>query len=52
MFLSKPLPVLLLYWTTEVDDEARVYFYDDVYDRDKAVLSALNSPFRFNLPES
>lgn len=52
VFLSKPLPVLLLYWTAEVDDDGRVYFYQDVYDRDKAVLSALNSPFRFNLPES
>jgi L,D-transpeptidase YcbB len=52
VFLSKPLPVLLLYWTTEVDDDGQVYFYEDVYDRDRAVLGALNAPFQFNLPDS
>jgi murein L,D-transpeptidase YcbB/YkuD len=52
VFLSKPLPVLLLYWTTEVDDDGQVFFYEDVYDRDQAVLRALDSSFRFNLPEA
>ena len=52
VFLSKPMPVLLLYWTTEVGDDGRVYFYEDVYDRDKGILNALNSPFRFDLPGS
>jgi L,D-transpeptidase YcbB len=52
VFLSKPMPVLLLYWTTEVGDDGRVYFYEDVYDRDEAILNALNLPFRFDLPRS
>jgi murein L,D-transpeptidase YcbB/YkuD len=50
VFLSKPMPVLLLYWTAEVGADGQIRFYEDVYERDQAVLDALNSPFRFNLP--
>ena len=42
VFLSKPLPVLLLYWTAEVGDDGQIHFYDDVDQRDHAVLTALN----------
>ena len=50
--LSKPMPVLLLYWTAEVGADGEIRFYEDVYERDQAVLDALNSPFRFKLPNS
>ncbi len=39
--------MLLLYWTAEVDDEDRVIFRQDIYDRDAGVLEALNSDFSF-----
>jgi murein L,D-transpeptidase YcbB/YkuD len=50
VFLEQPLPVLLLYWTAEVGRDGRIRFYDDIYDRDRDVLEALNSPYRVELP--
>jgi murein L,D-transpeptidase YcbB/YkuD len=50
VLLSKPMPVLLLYWTTMVDPDGVVYFYDDVYERDARIAEALNQPFRLDLP--
>lgn len=44
--LDKPLPVMLLYWTTEVDATSRISFFGDVYSRDAPVISALAQPFR------
>ena len=35
--LARPLTVMLLYWTAEVDSENRVIFKQDIYDRDSAV---------------
>jgi murein L,D-transpeptidase YcbB/YkuD len=52
IFLSKPMPVLLLYWTAEVDDDGNVQFYEDVYERDQAVLKALDADFNFVMPAS
>jgi murein L,D-transpeptidase YcbB/YkuD len=46
VFLDAPLTVMLLYWTTEVDAEGRVYFLPDVYARDAAVIAELSAPFR------
>jgi murein L,D-transpeptidase YcbB/YkuD len=47
--LKRPVPVLLTYWTAAVrpgsDD---VFFFDDVYERDPAMLRALDGPFRFD----
>jgi len=41
--LSKPMPVMLMYWTCyENDLDGRIYFYRDVYGRDKKILSELN----------
>jgi len=48
--LAKPLPVLLLYWTAEVGEDGRVYFREDIYGRDEAVLRALDAPPRFTPP--
>ena len=44
--LDKPMPVMLLYWTTEIDAAGRVSFFPDVYSRDAAVIAALAQPFR------
>jgi murein L,D-transpeptidase YcbB/YkuD len=52
VLLSKTVPVLLLYWTAEVDDDGVLQFFEDVYERDQAVLNALDSEFRFELPVS
>jgi murein L,D-transpeptidase YcbB/YkuD len=41
--LPQPLPVLLLYWTVDPDPSGNVRFYRDIYDRDVAVLKALNA---------
>jgi murein L,D-transpeptidase YcbB/YkuD len=46
VFLSEPLPILLVYWTAEVDDLGVVHFYDDIYERDAAALEALDRPLR------
>ena len=45
--LRRPTPVLLLYWTAWADDEGRVSFRPDVYQRDVRLARALNEPFRF-----
>ena len=52
VFLSKPMPVLLLYWTAEVGGDGQIRFYEDVYERDQNILDALNSEFRVDLPTS
>ena len=46
IFLEKPLPIMLLYWTAEPDAEGRVSFLPDVYERDATVIAALAEPFR------
>jgi murein L,D-transpeptidase YcbB/YkuD len=45
--LARPLTVMLLYWTAEVDSEHRVIFKQDIYARDGAVLTGLNGRFKF-----
>ena len=40
--LQKPLPVLLMYWTVFVDRNGTVFFKEDVYGRDRAILDALD----------
>jgi len=39
--LPQPITILLLYWTVEVDDQGVVYFKQDPYERDPAVLAGL-----------
>jgi len=46
VFLAKPVPILLLYWTANVDPDGVVHFYRDVYQRDPAIARALDGPFR------
>jgi len=50
VFLSTPLPVLLLYWTAMVKPDGTVYFFNDVYSRDERIAKALNEPFRLDMP--
>ena len=40
--LSEPLPVVVSYWTAEVDDRGVIRFYEDIYERDAGVLKALD----------
>jgi len=45
--LDKPVTVILLYWTVNTTEEGDVIFKNDIYNRDAAVLAALQRPFRF-----
>jgi murein L,D-transpeptidase YcbB/YkuD len=44
--LAKPVPVMILYWTSQPTPDGQVIFRQDVYNRDPATLAALNSDFR------
>jgi murein L,D-transpeptidase YcbB/YkuD len=44
VFLTKPVPIYLLYWTAEVPEGGELRFHADVYNRDRRVLTALNRP--------
>ena len=48
--LTEPVPVLLLYWTVNVDAEGTVYFKEDIYERDAKVLAGLDGGFKFDAP--
>jgi murein L,D-transpeptidase YcbB/YkuD len=50
VLLSKPMPVLLLYWTAMVKPDGTVYFFNDVYERDERIAKALGEPFRLDMP--
>jgi L,D-transpeptidase YcbB len=42
--LKNPVPVHLLYWTAWLDDDGRVQFREDIYQRDAALYKALEQP--------
>lgn len=44
--LSKPVPVLLTYWTAWVDPKGRVNFRQDLYGQDAQWAKALDAEFR------
>ena len=44
LILRKPVPVLILYWTVDVDEHGRVRFKPDIYDKDRLVLDELRKP--------
>jgi murein L,D-transpeptidase YcbB/YkuD len=50
VMLEDPLPVLLLYWTAEMDETGRVHFREDIYGRDERILKALDGEFVFRAP--
>jgi L,D-transpeptidase YcbB len=41
--LPKPVPILLAYWTIDVLDNGELGFKPDIYQRDPALLKALNA---------
>jgi L,D-transpeptidase YcbB len=41
--LSQPIPLLLSYWTAEVNSAGQVQYAPDIYQYDAALLAALNS---------
>ena len=41
VYLSNPMPVMIMYWTCYVNTEGRIYFFRDIYGRDKKVLKEL-----------
>jgi murein L,D-transpeptidase YcbB/YkuD len=43
--LTKPVPVLLLYWTVDRNDRGEILFKPDAYGRDPKVLAAIDTPF-------
>jgi murein L,D-transpeptidase YcbB/YkuD len=40
------VPVLLIYWTADRDDDGSIVFKPDPYGRDSRELAALDEPFR------
>jgi murein L,D-transpeptidase YcbB/YkuD len=46
LLLKKPIPVLVLYATVDVDEQGRVRFKPDIYDKDRLVLDELRKPSR------
>ena len=40
--LSTPLPIILAYWTAEVDGAGQLHYAPDIYARDQALLAALD----------
>jgi murein L,D-transpeptidase YcbB/YkuD len=45
VFLPRPMPVMVLYWTAGMGPDGGFGFHPDVYGRDAAVLQALDSRF-------
>ena len=45
--LKHPIDIYILYWTAGADTDMNIYFERDVYNRDPAVLKALNTPINF-----
>lgn len=46
VFLTQPVPILLLYWTVEADPDGGLRFNPDIYGRDRAVATALGERYR------
>ena len=44
IMLENPVALAVLYWTAEVNEQGEIQFFDDIYDRDAALLRSLDSP--------
>lgn len=42
VFLKNKLDIMIMYWTTGMDNSGRIKFYKDIYKRDPELLKALN----------
>jgi len=49
--LPKKVPVLLLYFTAQLDDDGHIIFFKDIYKRDQKIIDALKQPFRLVTPD-
>ncbi|MCW8930958.1 MAG: L,D-transpeptidase family protein [Gammaproteobacteria bacterium] len=49
--LPAKVPVLLLYFTTQIDENGHILFYKDIYNRDENVINGLKEPFQLVIPE-
>lgn len=50
LWLPRPWPVLILYWTAELDGDGNVRFLPDRYRRDPPLLQALNGQVVIDFP--
>ena len=50
--LEEPLPVMLLYWTAEANENGTVFFRKDLYDRDAPIIEGLDEPFLVSPPKN
>jgi hypothetical protein len=48
--LDKPLPILIQYKTVTVTGD-KVIFREDIYNRDRKLIAALDKPFKLHLPD-
>ncbi|HEY4089902.1 MAG TPA: L,D-transpeptidase family protein [Luteibacter sp.] len=44
--LPTTVPILLAYWTVDIDDDGRLAYKNDIYGRDAPLLAALDKPQR------
>jgi len=49
--LEKPVTVLLLYWTADVQPGGSIEFREDIYGRDARIIEGLNDTFEFKPPK-
>jgi len=49
---SPKVPVVIVYLTASVNDDGKVRFYKDIYNRDQKVLDALNGPVVISPPKA
>lgn len=49
--LPQTIPVLLLYFTAQRDENGQVIFHRDIYKRDDKVIAGLAKPFHLKMPE-
>ncbi|MFB3083769.1 MAG: murein L,D-transpeptidase [Gammaproteobacteria bacterium] len=52
VYLQKPLPVLLFYWTTPIARNGSIRFVKDVYERDPAILAELDGRFKLRVRDT
>ena len=48
--LPEKVPILILYFTALLNDNGRIAFFKDVYNRDKTIIEGLKQPFHFKIP--
>ncbi len=48
--LPQTVPVLLLYFTAQLNENGEVIFFKDIYKRDEKIVEGLRQPFQFTMP--